>query len=167
MSTYNCIYCNKTYKSQKTLATHCIKKHYIEYNNLTQENTSNAQEPHVSDKQKKPRKNTNEDHIINNTNNGIIYNNTIYIIRYESQDLDDIFTEDQIIRILNYKRLFIEKSTANLNPNIDHPNNQIIYVTSLKNEYAYIFDGTTFIPVFKNETLRGIIDNCIELKTVL
>ena len=64
-----------------------------------------------------------------------------------------------MLKILNMKKMSLEESIQTLHLNKDKPQYQNIYITNLESEFAYIYDGTKFIAVYKAEILNDLIDN--------
>ncbi len=56
----------------------------------------------------------------------------------------------------------IEESIKLIHFNDDKPEFKNIYITNLKDQYAYIFDGNKFIAVLKSDILEELVDNHIE-----
>lgn len=101
-------------------------------------------------------------HNINNgtINNGpVVYNNTINVVKFGSEELKDIFTKDEILKILNRKRSALEQSIEMLHLNKAKPEYKNIFITNLKDDYAYVYDGEKFIAAYKTEVLNDIIEN--------
>ncbi len=107
------------------------------------------------------KQNINNGTIVNGTlNNGpVVYNNTINIVKFGSEELKDIFTKDEILKILNRKKLSLEQSIEMLHLNKGKPEYKNIFITNLKDDYAYVYDGEKFIAAYKTEILNDIIEN--------
>jgi hypothetical protein len=107
------------------------------------------------------RQNINHGTIVNGTiNNGpVVYNNTINVVKFGSEELKDIFTKDEILKILNRKRSALEQSIEMLHLNKTKPEYKNIFITNLKDDYAYVYDGEKFIAAYKTEVLNDIIEN--------
>ena len=58
----------------------------------------------------------------------------------------------------------LEESIKMIHFNDDKPEfkNIYAYITNLKDQYAYIFDGSKFIAVLKSDILEELVDNHIE-----
>ncbi len=100
--------------------------------------------------------------LINNgtINNNNTTNNTINIIKFGSEDLKAIFTEKEILNILkNYKKLSLEESIKAIHCNDERPEYKNIYITNLRNDYAYTFDGDKFINVYKEAAISELVNN--------
>ncbi len=107
------------------------------------------------------KQNINNGTIVNGTlNNGpVVYNNTINIVKFGSEELKDIFTKDEILKILNRKKLSLEQSIEMLHLNKGKPEYKNIFITNLKDDYAYVYNGEKFIAAYKTEILNDIIEN--------
>jgi hypothetical protein len=100
--------------------------------------------------------------LINNTNNGTINNGTINIVKFGSEDIASILSKSEILKILNRKMLALEESIKTIHFNEARPELKNIYITNLKDQYAYIYNGTKFIAVLKSDILGELVDNHIE-----
>jgi hypothetical protein len=97
---------------------------------------------------------------INNNNNNNTVNNTINIIKFGTEDLKTIFSEKEILNILkNYRKLSLEESIKAVHCNDKRPEYKNIYITNLRNEFAYTFDGEKFINVYKEEAISELVNN--------
>ena len=99
---------------------------------------------------------------INKTiNNGTI-NNTVNIVKFGTEELNKILTQCEILKILNKKMCSLEESIKMIHFNDARPEFRNIYITNLKDQYAYIYDGNKFIAVLKSDILETLVDNHIE-----
>ena len=99
---------------------------------------------------------------INKTiNNGTI-NNTVNIVKFGTEELNKILTQFEILKILNKKMCSLEESIKMIHFNDARPEFRNIYITNLKDQYAYIYDGNKFIAVLKSDILETLVDNHIE-----
>lgn len=171
-TTLNCTICGKTFANRHSRYRHesACKQHNVdslmdEIDELKQtiHDVLNQNKIHPKKLQKINRQlalnNTNN---INNINNGVIFNNMINIVKFGSENFSNIFSEDEVIKLLNRKRMSIEESVKMIHFNKARPEYQNVYITNLRNEYAYIYDGTKFISVYKTEVLNEIIDNHLD-----
>ena len=101
---------------------------------------------------------------INNTlvNNGTINNNTFNIIKFGSENLTKILSQSEILKILNKKMCSLEESIKLIHFNDMRPECKNIYITNLKDQYAYIYNGIKFIAVLKSDILEELVDNHFE-----
>jgi len=104
--------------------------------------------------------NTNNDKIINNTNNGKIINNTF--VKFGNMEYNKILNNNQIKRILNRQYSSLEESIKQIHFNEDLPEYNNVFITNMNNDIAYVFNGSTFISVRKNEMLNELIDTHIK-----
>ena len=104
--------------------------------------------------------------IVNNGqfNNGTINNKTVnntYIVKFGHLDYNDIFTESQIKQILARQYMSLEESVKRTHFNDKIPEFNNVFITNLKDDICYIFNGTQFISVKKNAMLNDLIDSHI------
>jgi len=162
INNYKCNYCDKKYKYKHQL----ICKNNIEKDNMEIKNTLNELlklckiHPKTLEKINKQLINNN----INNgtINNGTINNKTVNIIKFGTEELNKILSQSEILKILNRKMSSLEESIKMIHFNDDKPEFKNIYITNLKDQYAYIFDGSKFIAVLKSDILEELVDNHIE-----
>lgn len=171
-STLNCVYCDKKLSRIDSLKRHeqiCKNKDDINKDNIIE----GLQKDFLELKNKfndvlqnckihpKTLQKINKQLINNVINNGTI-NNTVNIVKFGSEDLADIFTEKEMIKIYNRKMCSIEESIKTLHFNDNRPEYKNMYITNLKDPYAYIFDGTHFIAIPKDDLLEELINNHFE-----
>lgn len=120
-------------------------------------------------------------------NNGTINNavNNINIVKFGTEDIASILSQSEILKILNRKMYYqedvlhlldsriklnlwfnltcsLEESIKAIHFNDNRPEFKNIYITNLKDQYAYIFDGTKFIAGLKSDILGELVDNHVE-----
>jgi len=102
--------------------------------------------------------------LINNTNgnnntinNGTVINNTY--VKFGSISHSKLLSEKTILNILSKPYQCIEESIKNIHFNKNLPEYNNIYITNMKDDIVYIFDGKKFISVKKNEVIEDLIDN--------
>lgn len=171
---YKCSICNLQLNSRTTKYRHEQKcKQMMILEEEIKKNTQKSMETLMKEKDAKLESLAKENEIyrkmlmesrqnINNgtINNGpVVYNNTINIVKFGSEELKDIFTQDEKIKILNRKRSALEQSIEMLHLNKKKPEFKNIFITNLKDDYAYVYDGEKFIAAYKTEVLNDIIDN--------
>jgi hypothetical protein len=120
--------------------------------------------------------------INNNINNGTI--NNINIVKFGSEDLSSLLSHTEVLDILNKKMQSLEESIKIIHFNnnrknkskiyfykyeelllqffILEPELKNIYITNLKDQYAYIYDGLKFTAVLKKDVLSELVDNHFE-----
>ena len=98
----------------------------------------------------------------NNTNNGNINNGTINntYVKYNNISYDSL-TKKEILEILSKHENAIEESIKKLHFNNNIPEYNNVFITNLKDNYAYAFNGTQFNAINKTELLNELIDNHI------
>ena len=95
----------------------------------------------------------------NNTlNSGIVNNNTIQIVKFGSEDIKNILSTKEIKNILNCKYKAIEESIKSIHFNDDRPEYRNIYITNLRDNIAYVYNGNKFEAVQKHSIINQLID---------
>jgi hypothetical protein len=94
---------------------------------------------------------------IGNVNNTIVQNFFI-INKYGHEDLSYI-TEKQ--KLNNIKKIYMSVPSFILlkHFNKDHPENSNVYISNLKNPYALIYNGTTWVVTDRNKLLQEMYDD--------
>jgi len=95
-----------------------------------------------------------------NSNNNTIINNTF--VKFGNLSYDGLLTDKQQREILNKQYLSLEESIKQIHFNKDFPEYSNIYITNMKDDIAYIFNGEKFISVRKNDMLTQLIDMHID-----
>ena len=103
----------------------------------------------------------NKQKINKQQNNNIINNNnnTINIVKFGTEKLQEIFTDKQMFNLIKNGGSCINESIKYIHFNDKKPEYKNIFITNLKDKYAYVFDGDTFIIKEKNEVLDELLDN--------
>ena len=174
---YKCKYCDKSYDILQSRWKHeikCKKEYDKKQNELIELENKNKLE---NDKLKneieqlkillqdtlkvKPNILNKINKQINNKQNNTINNNnnTINIVKFGTEDLHNIFTEKQMFNLINKGGSCINESIKYIHFNDKKPEYKNIFITNLKDKYAYVFDGDTFIIKEKNEVLDELLDN--------
>ena len=98
------------------------------------------------------------------TNNGTINNitNNISIEKFGSEELNKILSQSEILKILDRKMCSLEESIKMIHFNDKRPEYKNIYITNLKDDYAYTYDGNKFSVGLKSNVLAELVDNHIE-----
>ena len=182
---HKCIKCKKSLSSYKNKWRHEQKCKYIEHNNIvdnlikenneikerfnsiTNENAEIKLLLQNIMKQFKIHPKTlqkiNKQLINNSTiNNGTINNTVNNIVKFGSEDFASIFSQSEILKILNHKMMSLEESIKAIHFNDNRPAFKNIYITNLKDQYAYIFDGNKFTAGLKSTILSELVDNHFE-----
>lgn len=87
-------------------------------------------------------------------NNKVIHNT---YVKFGDVKLGNLLDEDQILSILNKQFFSLEESIKMIHFNEDLPEYNNIYITNMRDNLAYIFDGSKFISVNKNEVISKLI----------
>ena len=99
----------------------------------------------------------------NNINNSIITNNiNNTYVKFGELDYQKILNGKQIKHILNQQYMSLEESIKQIHFNEDLPEYSNIFITNMKDDLAYVFNGKQFISVRKNEMLTELIDNHVK-----
>jgi hypothetical protein len=99
--------------------------------------------------------------INNNINNGTINNkiiNNINIVKFGSENIKEILNEEEIKMILNSRYTAIEESIKKVHFNDDKPEYRNIYITNLRDNIAYVYNGKQFEGVQKHSVINDLID---------
>ena len=177
---FTCRYCDKMYKYKQGKYKHeqsCKNKELKEDNNkiakLEKENLEIKNtlsellklckiHPKTLQKINNQLVNGNNNNINNGTINNTINNKTVNIVKFGTEELNKILTQSEILKILNRKMCSLEESIKMIHFNNNRPEFKNIYITNLKDMYAYIYDGNKFIAVLKSDILETLVDNHIE-----
>jgi len=93
---------------------------------------------------------------LNNINNGNITNNTY--VKFGDLDYQKVLNNKQIKHILNQQYQSLEESIKQIHFNEELPEYSNIFITNMKDDLAYVFNGKQFISIRKNEMLNELID---------
>jgi hypothetical protein len=96
----------------------------------------------------------------NNINNGSIINNTY--VKFGELEYEKILNNNQIKHILNKQYKCLEESIKQIHFNEDIPEYNNVFITNMKDDIAYVFNGKQFISIRKNEMLNDLIDTHIK-----
>jgi len=94
----------------------------------------------------------------NNTINSGTVNNTIQIVKFGSEDIKSILSTKEIKNILNCRYKAIEESIKKVHFNDDRPEYRNIYITNLRDNIAYVYNGNKFEAVQKYSIINQLID---------
>jgi hypothetical protein len=95
-----------------------------------------------------------------NINNGKIINNTY--VKFGDVDYQRILNNKQVKHILNQQFMSIEESIKLIHFNKDLPEYNNVFITNMRDDIGYIFNGKEFISVKKNEMINELIDSHIK-----
>ncbi len=93
----------------------------------------------------------------NNSNNNNTVNN-IQIVKFGSEDIKSILSDKEVKKILNCKYKAIEESIKTVHFNDDRPEYRNIYITNLRDNIAYVYNGNKFEAVQKHSVINQLID---------
>ena len=94
---------------------------------------------------------------INNTNNGTINNNII--MKFGNVNINDVLSNKQIMSILHKPFISVEECIKMIHFNEKLPQYNNIYITNLKDDLVYVYDGTRFTTTTKTDTIYDMITN--------
>jgi hypothetical protein len=171
---YNCRYCSKSYDIIQSRWKHEQKcKNILKDKNdrvkileetiddLKQQITNILKEKgHLHHKTLQKFNNQVTNTIQNmNINNGTIINNTY--VKFGDICYEKIFSNSEILSILNKQYMALEEGISKTHFNDSLPEYSNIFITNLRDDVAYVFNGKEFITVKKHEILNELIDTHI------
>ena len=92
----------------------------------------------------------------NSINTGTV--NNIQIVKFGSEDIKQILNEKEIKKILSCKYKAIEESIKQIHFNDNRPEYRNIYITNLRDDIAYVYNGNKFEAVQKHSVISDLID---------
>jgi hypothetical protein len=101
--------------------------------------------------------NTTNNGIMNNSNNKVIINN-IHLVGYGSEDMSKL-SKEEFIKILQNGYNSTIKMTEVLHFNPKLPENHNVYIPSMKDKYAMMYDGNDWTLTDRNDLLDRIYDD--------
>ena len=174
---YICSICNKNFNDRSNKWKHekkCKETNQNEIENL--KNTINEMKEQIATILKEKGKihhktlqkinnqltNNINNQLTNNgqINNGKIINNTY--VKFGDVDYQRILDNKQVKHILNQQFMSIEESIKLIHFNKDLPEYNNVFITNMRDDIGYIFNGTEFISVKKNEMINELIDSHIK-----
>jgi hypothetical protein len=182
-SDIKCNYCSKIFSRHDSLTRHLhtckvklsnetkLKEEYEllknEFNNFKNEmmetqkkliNVLNQNKIHPKTLNK-INNNCNNNNSNNNSNNKII-NNTY--VKFDRVDISKVLSKKEIVGILNKKLQSLEEVIKLVHFNEKLPEYSNIYITNMRDNNAYVFNGINFITVSKDEVINDLINNYSE-----
>ena len=167
-----CIFCNKIFSRKDNLQRHkkicklannnqINKIDQLEEKNKELENTINELKNQVSlilkEKGKIHHKTLQKiNNQLNNINNGKIINNTY--VKFGDMEYQKVLNNKQIKHILNQQYQSLEESIKQIHFNEELPEYSNIFITNMKDDLGYVFNGKQFISIRKNEMINELID---------
>ena len=97
---------------------------------------------------------------LNNTNNGTINNNVI--MKFGNVNIKDVLSDKQIMNLLYKPFVSVEECVKMIHFNDKLPQYNNIYITNLKDDLVYVYDGTKFTTTTKTDTIYDMITNYTE-----
>ena len=163
-SILECKYCNKSYKHIQSRWKHEQKCKVKSNNDEIMELKKKLKD--IEDKINNTHQgstitnsnNTNSNNTLNNK--GTINNN--YIIAFGKEEINNILTEKEKIRILNARYKSLEESIKAIHFNDNRPEYQNIVITNMRDNLIHTFDGNKFVSQAKHGTINQLIDNHME-----
>jgi len=99
----------------------------------------------------------------NNINNGQITNNiNNTYVKFGDLEYEKILNNKQIKQILNKQYMSLEESIKQVHFNENLPEYNNVFITNMKDDIAYVFNGKQFISLRKNEMLNELINTHIK-----
>jgi uncharacterized C2H2 Zn-finger protein len=97
---------------------------------------------------------------LNNTNNITINNNSINIVQLGHEDLSEILSDNQKLRILNRQAMSINDLVTLIHTSDKFIQFKNVYITNLRSSFGYKYDEQSkkFLAISKNELLDDILD---------
>ena len=170
---YNCRKCNKLFHNIKTRWSHEQKCN----NNINKNNEELLKNEinNLKDKinillksnkihPKKLQKINTQNNINNNTNNtniNNIQNNNINLtyVKFGNEKLSEILSKKEMQDILSQLRLSVEESIKKVHFNDKRPEYKNVFITNMKDNLAYIFNGDKFEVQSKDYVLSDLLNN--------
>jgi hypothetical protein len=163
---YNCKFCNKLFKCRQNKYEH----QQICKNKIDESNKIKLMEDQINELKnqfamilkekgkihpKTLQKINKQLNIINNNNDYSVHNT---YITFPYLDYSKIFTSSQIKGILNKQYMSLEESIKQVHFNDNLPEYSNLYITNMRDDLAYVFNGKEFVAVKKNTMLNELVD---------
>jgi len=179
---YNCRKCNKLFNNVKTRWSHekqCKEKTNISEENKLLKNEINELKNKINTLLKsnkiypKTLHNNNNNNITNTQNNNITntqnnnitntHNNNINVtyVKFGSENMSKLLSEKEMKKILSQIRLSVEESIKTVHFNDNRPEYKNIFITNMRDNLAYIFNGKNFEAKTKDNVLTNLLNNHI------
>ena len=100
--------------------------------------------------------------VVNNGQVGVVGNNNVVhntYVKFGPVDFEKVLTNKEILSILNKPFISLEESIKLIHFNDKLPEYNNVYITNMKDDLAYVFDGNKFISVKKNDVVANMIEN--------
>ena len=166
---YKCRYCDKSYDILQSRWFHeqkCKIKYDENNEKLKIENTKLKYEIELFKNNNSNQITTTNNNQIttnnnSNNNNNTVNNNTINIIKFGGENLSEILTEAEMMKIIKYINLSVNESIKRVHFNDKRPEFKNIKIKNLKDKHLEIYNGKKFITDKKYNNLYELIDNHI------
>ena len=165
--TYKCTLCNKEFNNRQTKWRHtrtCTEKTASIKEEIKKELTKELTEQInniLKSAKIHPKTLQKINNQINNTNNGTINNNNV-IIKFGNVNINDVLSNKQIINLLHKPFISVEECIKMIHFNEKLPQYNNIYITNMKDDLVYVYDGTKFTTTTKTDTIYDMITNYTE-----
>ena len=188
-SKLNCKYCNKILSCKQSKSRHqkiCkskndnnLKKEIVDFikknikihpktlekinKQLELNNTLNNINNNTTNNTNNNTINNTNNNTINNTINNTTNNNNINLtfVKFEHENISELLTNKEMFKIINKARSSVKESVKLVHFNDERPEFKNIFITNMKDDLAYIFNGDKFVATFKNYVLKTLFDNHI------
>jgi len=173
-----CEFCNKEFNTRQSKSKHkkkCKQPDTNKFEELAEKNkelekTINELKAQVSliikEKGKIHHKTLQKiNNQLNNTNNGFINNGNIInntYVKFGELEYEKVLNNNQVKQILNKQYQCLEESIKKIHFNENFPEYNNVFITNMKDDRAYVFNGQQFISVRKNEMLNELIDSHVK-----
>ena len=163
---FECKYCKKNLSNRQSRWRHEQKCNNSNNNEIVELKKENAEIKNILTELLKSSKihpktlqkiNKNLINGNNNTINSGTVNN-IQIVKFGSEDIKSILSTKEIKNILNCRYKAIEESIKKVHFNDDRPEYRNIYITNLRDNIAYVYNGNKFEAVQKHSIINQLID---------
>ena len=177
---FNCKFCNNNFTRNSSLKKHYNRCKVKNKNNLSCNSLEEIKEelketitndvinnilknakihPKTLQKINKQLNHIGDNNTVINNNNTVI-NNTF--VKFGPVDFEKLLNEEQKLSILNKPFMSLEESIKLIHFNDKIPEYNNIYITNMRDNLAYIYDGFDFKVVDKNNIISDLIDNHLE-----
>ena len=160
-----CKYCNEKFNIRQTRWKHEQKCKIKDNEKLKIENNKLKYEIELLKNNSNQIITTNNNNQITtnnkNSNNNNTVNNTINIIKFGSEKLSEILTENEMMKIIQYINNSVNESIKRVHFNDTRPELKNIKIKNLKDKHLEIYNGEKFITDKKYNNLYELIDNHI------
>jgi uncharacterized C2H2 Zn-finger protein len=89
-------------------------------------------------------------------------NNNTTIVKFGSVNINSVLTPKEVMGVLLKPFLSTEECINLIHFNDKRPEYNNIFITNLKDDLAYVYDGTKFTTVTKNDVIMELIENYAE-----